>query len=345
MRHIADQIVNTHHRADRSSYRKLRGWQVLLEHQSFMRILLICKDMGGYIRKLSDFLQHQGHQVLFLDTAQSSPRLDWLSGKLRTVARHHLGLWLDARKIKAFGQADYLLVVNPGQIEPATIERAMAIAKVKKAYLYDSLARSPVSDSWLKRYDQVYSFEAPDAQRHGLTKLYNFMYEDLAVPTAQSDAKYKAFLVMAGLDRLALLDAIGQQLEQAGFPQYLFMVQYKKPGEARSRITFFRERLGLDDVTRLIAEADILIDLIRPRQSGLSFRLFEGMMHGKKVITNNASVLDYDFYNPANILVIDEQNPQIPRAFLESAYVPVPEAIRARYSLHGWCDTVFSAPR
>ncbi len=310
-----------------------------------MRIVLICKDMGGYIRKLSAFLKQQGHEVLFLDTSQSSPKLDFLSGKLRSVARHRLGLWLDARKLKAFGRADYLLVVNPGQVEPATIERAMAISAVKKAYLYDSLARSPVSEAWLKRYDQVYSFESADAERHGLTKLHNFMYEDLVLPAVQAEAKYKAFLVMAGLDRLALLDTIGQQLEQAGYPNYLFMVQYKKPGEARSRITFFRERLGLDDVTRHIAEADILIDLIRPRQSGLSFRLFEGMMHGKKVITNNASVVNYDFYHPANILVIDEQNPQIPRAFLEGQYVPVAEEIKRRYSLHGWCETVFSAPR
>ncbi|WP_157213074.1 hypothetical protein [Pseudomonas sp. M47T1] len=310
-----------------------------------MRILLICKDMGGYIRKLSDFLKLQGHEVLLLDTSASSPKLDFLSGKLRSVARHRLGLWLDARKIKAFGRADYLLVVNPGQVEPATIERAMAVSTVKKAYLYDSLARSPVSEAWLKRYDQVYSFESPDAERHGLTKLHNFMYEEVVTPPAAGEAKYKAFLVMAGLDRLALLDAIGQQLEQAGFPEYLFMVQYKKAGEARSRISFFRERLGLDDVTRLIADADILIDLIRPRQSGLSFRLFEGMMHGKKVITNNASVREYDFYNPANILVIDEQNPQVPRAFLEGQYVPVADAIMQRYSLAGWCNTVFSAPR
>jgi hypothetical protein len=308
-----------------------------------MRILLICKDMGGYIRKLAHYLSRQGHEVLFLDTSCAAPPLKFLSGKLRSVVRHRLGLYLSARRIRAFGSADTLLVVNPGQVEDALIERAMAISRVSKAYLYDSLSRSPVSDAWLKRYDQVFSFDTGDAAQYGLQKLHNFMYEAQANTAPSGKATYKAFLVMAGLDRLALLDTLAVQLEQAGYPNYRFMVQYKKPGEARGTITFFRERLGLDDVAQYLRETDILIDLVRPRQNGLSFRLFEGMMYGKKVITNNASVRRYDFYNPANILVIDDAAPLIPATFLEGTYQPVPPAIFERYTLHGWCEAVFGA--
>lgn len=305
-----------------------------------MRILLICKDMGGYIRKLSDYLARQGHEVLFIDTSRSSPPLKFLSGKLRSIVRHRLGLWLVARNVARFGAADVMLVVNPGQVEPGVIERGMAISRLKKAYLYDSLARSPVSEAWLRRYDEVFSFEKEDAERHGLRKLHNFMYEEGA-PQSDTAPRYKAFLVMAGLDRLPLLDTIASRLEHAGYPAYKFMVQYKKPGTVSSQITFFRERLSLDDVAPYIRDSDILIDLVRPRQSGLSFRVFEGMMYGKKVITNNASVREYDFFDPANILVIGDESPDIPTAFLEGKYRPVPDHIRRRYTLQDWCETVF----
>lgn len=310
-----------------------------------MRILLICKDMGGYIRKLAHYLSGEGHEVLFLDTSHMAPPLRFLSGKLRSVVRHQVGHYLVAKKMRAFGHADTLLVVNPGQIEDSIVKRAMAISKASKAYLYDSLSRSPVPEAWLKRYDQVYTFDTGDAERYGLQKLHNFMYEPVAPTTPRSsEVTAKAFLVMAGLDRLPLLDKLALQLEQAGYPNYRFMVQYKRAEDTGGNIMFFRERLSLDDVAAYVREADILVDLVRPRQCGLSFRLFEAMMYGKKIITNNAAVRYYDFYNPANIWVIDEADPAIPSEFLEGVYEPINPEIFKRYTLAGWCETVFGLP-
>ncbi|WP_395598040.1 hypothetical protein AB4P95_26250 [Pseudomonas sp. A1437] len=62
----------------------------------------------------------------------------------------------------------------------------------------------------------------------------------------------------------------------------------------------------------------------------------------KKVITTNKSVVDYDFYNPANILVIDENSPVIPEHFITAPYVDIPAPIYEKYTLQGWVKTVFS---
>lgn len=309
-----------------------------------MRISLLCKDMGGYIGKLAGYLAEQGHDVLFLDTSKAGPSLGFLPRKVRSMAARYLASKRMMRRLQNFGPVDVLLVVNPGQIEPRVIERGMSLARVSKAYLYDSLARSHVSEQWLKRYDQVFTFDTEDADRYGLTKLHNFMYEYPGEDQPHIEASCKAFLVMAGLDRIDLLDEIALRLEESGYPNYKFMVQYKRAKAVRGNISFFRERLGLDDIAPYLKHTDILIDLVRPRQKGLSFRIFEGMMYGKKVITNNASVRLYDFYNPANILVIDERNLRLPKDFLDGAYQPVPTRIFERYTLQGWCATVFGTP-
>lgn len=306
-----------------------------------MRIILICKDMGGYVRTVADYLSSQGHHVLFLDTTRSAPPLQWLSGKLRKLLRTRLALWLDKRRISIFGQADCLLVVNPGQVDTSVITKAMRVSQVSKAYLYDSLARSPVSPQWLARFDQVFSFDRTDVAAHGLHKLYNFIYEAQPPARANGSRPYKAFLVMAGVDRLALLDNIAGQLEQAGYPNYLFIVQYKTAGTPKYNIRFTRERLGLQDVQAHIQDSDILIDLVRPKQTGVSFRLFEALHYQRKVITNNPSVRDYDFYNPNNILIIDEAQPHIDPAFLRCDYQPVAPQLLRKYTLPGWCETVF----
>jgi hypothetical protein len=307
-----------------------------------MRIILICKDMGGFIGKVADYLRDEGHAVLFLDTAKSAPALGWLSGKLRSALRARLGPWLEARKIARFGHADTLLVVNPGQSPGSTIEAAMRVARTHKASLYDSLARSPVRQPPLSRYHQVYSFDHTDIASHRLIAHYNFMYGAPQPAAANTTPRYKAFVVMSGVDRLPVMEKIAQQLENAGYPTYNFRIQTRHGAAPGSKIVHTRERISLEEVRENILEAQILVDLIRPRQSGLSFRFFEAMQYGRKVITNNKAVLGYDFYHPQNILVIEDENPQIPTAFLTSAYVWPAAQILHKYSLAGWCDVVFA---
>ncbi|WKV96114.1 hypothetical protein PYV50_19545 [Pseudomonas sp. H22_DOA] len=53
-------------------------------------------------------------------------------------------------------------------------------------------------------------------------------------------------------------------------------------------------------------------------------------------------MVDYDFYNPANILVIDENSPVIPEHFITAPYVDIPAPIYEKYTLQGWVKTVFS---
>jgi hypothetical protein len=125
---------------------------------------------------------------------------------------------------------------------------------------------------------------------------------------------------------------------------YKFLVQCKPIPNAHPGITFFEQRMSLESVGELVKRSRIILDISKPGQAGLSFRFFEAMASRKKVITTNRSVVDYDFYNPANILVIDEANPVIPERFMTDPYVDVPEHIYRKYTLQGWVKTVFALP-
>lgn len=65
-------------------------------------------------------------------------------------------------------------------------------------------------------------------------------------------------------------------------------------------------------------------------------RTVEMLGLGKKLITTNADIRNYDFYNPQNILVIDRDNPVIDEDFIRSPYEQIDENIRKRYSLEGF---------
>jgi hypothetical protein len=98
--------------------------------------------------------------------------------------------------------------------------------------------------------------------------------------------------------------------------------------------------MPLSEVNDYINRSKVLLDINRLGQIGLTFRVFESLGLEKKLITTNADIKNYDFYNPNNILIIDEKNPVIPAAFFENEYEKIPESILQKYTLKGWTKTV-----
>jgi hypothetical protein len=304
-----------------------------------MKILLVCKDIGGYARKLAAYLSID-NDVCFIDTFSMPDRFARSPKIIRRWLKHWDRLRLFKKTIRTSGRFDVALIINPAQIDPKQVTAGLQASDRKIAYLYDSFSRWPMSREELAVYDQVFSFDPENAKSHGLKKLHNFIYDDY-VADGDPD-KYSACVVMAGKDRVPALEALVREFDRLGITDCKFLVQSKPIPGAHPGITFFEQRMSLESVGELVKRSRIILDIAKPGQAGLSFRFFEAMASRKKVITTNQSVVVYDFYNPANILVIDEANPVIPERFITDPYVDVPEHIYQKYTLQGWVKTVFS---
>ncbi|WP_225919836.1 hypothetical protein [Pseudomonas khorasanensis] len=305
-----------------------------------MRILLVCKDIGGYARKLADHLSID-HDVCFIDTTSLAKTFD----RAPRFLRRRLNRWSQTRQfskaVAAGGRFDVALIINPAQIDPKQLAAGLNASAHRIAYLYDSFSRWPMSREALAVYDEVFSFDPQNAEQYGLKKLHNFIYD---APIKSDDAdKYSAFAVLAGRDRVPALEGLAKAFDRLGVTDYKFLVQCKPIPGTHPGITFFEQRMSLESVGELVKRSRIILDICKPGQAGLSFRFFEAMAARKKVITTNKHVLDYDFYNPANILVIDEADPQIPASFIATAYADIPEQIYRKYTLQGWVETVLHA--
>lgn len=305
-----------------------------------MKILLVCKDIGGYARKLAEHLSI-ADQVRFIDTAALAKPFD----RAPKILRRPLNRWAQLRQfskaVAAGGRFDVALIINPAQIEPKQLTTALSASERRIAYLYDSFSRWPMSREALAVYDEVFSFDPENAEQYGLKKLHNFIYDDYV---ADGDpGEYSAFVVMAGKDRVPALEGLARAFDQLGVTDYKFLVQCKPIPGAHPGVTFFDQRMSLESVGELVKRSRIILDISKPGQAGLSFRFFEAMAARKKVITTNRHVLDYDFYNPANILVIDEADPVIPESFVSAPYADIPAPIYRKYTLQGWTETVFAS--
>ena len=70
--------------------------------------------------------------------------------------------------------------------------------------------------------------------------------------------------------------------------------------------------------------------------NGLSFRFFEALKYEKKIITDNFSVKEYDFYNPNNIFILHKDNLENLETFLHSDYQKLPPELVEKYSFSSW---------
>ena len=52
--------------------------------------------------------------------------------------------------------------------------------------------------------------------------------------------------------------------------------------------------------------------------------------------------MEYDFYNPNNILVVDRETPHIDISFIHSKYHHIDDEIRKKYSLSSWLINLLS---
>ena len=88
----------------------------------------------------------------------------------------------------------------------------------------------------------------------------------------------------------------------------------------------------------------MLLDIKACEHNDLSFRIFEAMRYGKKLITDNATVKRYDFYRPENIFVVENGSFEGLSQFLNTPYVPLPLDLVRKYSFTNWLMYALDIP-
>jgi hypothetical protein len=123
---------------------------------------------------------------------------------------------------------------------------------------------------------------------------------------------------------------------------FRFLTKQSKEKLQSPYIEYLKESIPYHQMLELLNHYEVVLDIAKPHQHGLSFRIFESLGMNKKIMTNNRSVMEYDFYNPSNILVIDFDNLAIPKEFFQTPYRPINEGIKQKYHLRSFVKTVLS---
>lgn len=178
----------------------------------------------------------------------------------------------------------------------------------------------------------------------GYTK--EFEVESNAIP------KYDlAFIGTLHSVRPAVLSQIEKQCRHLGltFYQFLYIPHpivflYNKLTNKNFKgvkyAQLHRKPLSTEETIRIYKDSKAVLEIENSRQSGATTRLGEMLGMQKKIVTT-FNCKGEDYYRKENQLVIDCKNAVLNQEFFNIPYVPLPEAIRKKYSFDAFIDTLF----
>ena len=315
------------------------------------RILLIAPYFFGYELEIQRELELAGAEVDFLpDRPYNSSLMKAVTRWKRELVLGHADRFYRSA-LEKLGRSSYshILVIQGEGVSPTLLKhlRSSYPAAQLGLYMWDSFRNKRALIPNLPHFDYCLSFDPDDARQHGMQFRPLFFtrgFEGGAATPARYDI---SFIGTAHSDRYRIVHEL-----QAALPAqtrgywYLFlqapwMFWYHKlsnPAFAGARLgDFHYQSLGKEVVHRTFQESRAILDIEHPAQNGLTMRSFEALGARKKLLTTNARIADYDFYDPRNIQIISrEGRTRIPDDFFSSGYAELPVELYEKYSLRGW---------
>jgi hypothetical protein len=231
---------------------------------------------------------------------------------------------------------DQILVIRPDKLEVSALKLLRDNTIQMSCYLFDGIENFEHQKNILGYFDTVLSYDKNDVKKYGFEFITNYIYDDAI---AINEIEFSVFNISSYDKRFEFLEKIAAYLTENQI-SYRFIVRKERILQ-HEKIQFSKDYISLHEVKEFISKSNVLVDIQKKNQIGLSFRVFEALGFGKKLITNNQDIVHYDFYNKNNIFVISEDNYDIPNSFFETNYMQIPAEILDQYKLKNWIYQVF----
>jgi hypothetical protein len=229
---------------------------------------------------------------------------------------------------------DMIFLIRPDLLHDHHLEMLRKKTKNMVAYYWDTMEFFPRKQAIIKYFDRIFSFEPSDCKKYGFEFIPNFYFFE----ASSAEIIYQVYNLSSIDSRQRVIESIARQLEEKNI-SYVFKGYDGRPFKNR-----YIQHTFLVPYKKMLEEmshCEIVLDIQKPGQSGLTFRPFEALGLNKKLITTNSNIKEYDFYNPSNISILDIANPKLDTTIFQKKYLPIPEHIRSKYHLSNWIKQVF----
>ena len=293
------------------------------------KILFLSMKFFGYENTICKCISNLGYDC---ELIYSEPKYTFFDSLIKKFDRKRFLKVTDnyiKKKISSIHRCDYLIV----KFSPNLSLRSIWFFKEKFPkvkiiyYIWDSVDNFPNVVNIAKCCDKVYSFDRKDCRDYGYSFLPLFY-----TPTKECHniKKYDYSMIFSiypqKIDNYRLLNSVIPS-HRIGF-RHLFVQKskyyyYKVISDkfrtlSKNDVCF--TSLPRQRVYEVFNASKVTIDCPLANQRGLTMRTFEALSLGIKIVTTNKDIVNYDFYNPQNIIIVEDENSLIPEDFFDTPF-------------------------
>jgi len=320
------------------------------------KVLFISPEAFGYYKSIIKSLTKKGSEVTWVNQIPSNNVLTkafirFFPNIGANIAKRHF-----RKSINWEGKFDYVFVIKGEGLSESNLKKMRCkFHQAKFIYFnWDSFRNSESALNKIKYFDRVVSFDLIDCENiKNVRHLPLFYTDDYRLSESNMTKDYIAvFIGTIHSNRYQIVESISRALEiETGlksFKYYFFAnkfifnifrcFKHEFRNVNPNKINFVP--LNSVSISNKIKKSKIIIDISHSKQTGLTMRTIETIGMKCKLITNNQSVVNYDFYHKNNILIFDVNDINIPKSFIDAPYVDLPNKIYEKYHVDNWVNQV-----
>lgn len=152
-------------------------------------------------------------------------------------------------------------------------------------------------------FDMVYSFDKQDCEKYGF--LYHPTYYSRVDLSNETSCKNDAFYVGVSKGRAETITQVFEKLSSEGAAADFFISGIEK-GVRRNPGIRYNEWLSYAQVLEHIKDANCIVEIMDNNQEGVTLRTMEAICYNKRLLTNNQSMRQSQYYQSGFIQVFEE---------------------------------------
>ena len=206
------------------------------------------------------------------------------------------------------------------------------------AWYRNPVVKSINPDEFTRHNCEVWSFDEADCAKYGMQYNTQYYYND--IQQKESPIKFDILFIGTDKGRTEKLLEFKEIFDHAGISNYFHITAGKRNVNENYRY-LFKDVIPYTKIIEYIFESKAILDFVAKKQSGLTLRPLESIFFQKKLITNDSTMRQRDFYCMENIFILGEDPIENLKEFINSPYKPIDKDIVNRYDFDSWMQRFF----
>lgn len=312
------------------------------------KILFICPSFYEYPKLIKSGLEKKGFYVDYFSTIPKNRFLKILF-QLKISKQKILELYYNRVSMLLKKDYDFVFIIKGDEIPLWFMDyiKSNFRKSVFIQYNWDDIDFYPEIINRFSYFDKIYTYSQNDAIKYNLA-LRPFFFKSIDKLQNHNSVKRNIDIyIIASYNKIRynfipkFIKLNSHLVIRIFF--YINPYMFIKEKIHLSRLCFFKyHKKSYEKMLNEISKSKAILDVPFENQKGLTTRSFESLSLGCKVITTNKNIINYDFYNKSNVLIIDEDNFCIDEKWLNSEFEAYDEKIINSYNLNAWINDIFN---